>query len=165
MSMKKSLFFVWFIFVSILLTWCSQQKDIPEQSVTPISQNESTIQQDYSNLQSKISAEKIEIIEFHNTNRCASCLRMEELLKKTLSQNFPNEIKDGKVVFSDINIDLPENNEIATKYQAWWLSVFINAITSGQDNIEQETDAWRLIWDEIQFIDYMTKRINALLGK
>lgn len=112
-----------------------------------------------------VKADKIEIIEFHNTQRCATCLKAEELLKKTLDTKFSSEVKNWVIGFKDINIELPENAEISNKFQATGLSVAINSITSWKDNIEYDMWGWQLISNEDQYITYFEKKINNLLGK
>lgn len=115
------------------------------------------------NQSDNVKSEKIEIIEFHNTQRCATCLKAEELLKKTLDTKFNEEQKAWIVSFKDINIDLPENQEITNKFQATWLSVGVNSIINWIDNLEYDMWWWRLIWNEKQYISYFEDKINNLL--
>jgi hypothetical protein len=149
---------------SLFLIGCSQTTPTNNTpAITQISDSTINENQEYSQFQSKIAADKIEIILFHATNRCYSCNKMEELVQKTLEENFEKELDNKKISFQEINWELPENKEIVEKYKAWGLSLFINWVTNGQENIEQETTAWRLISNESAFKEYMKNKINTLL--
>ncbi|MGB2762602.1 MAG: nitrophenyl compound nitroreductase subunit ArsF family protein [Minisyncoccales bacterium] len=113
----------------------------------------------------KNSADKIEIMHFHATHQCWSCITVGEYALKTIKEKFPEEYKNGTIVFRDINGELPENKDIVMKYQARGSSLFINTITDGQDSIEEDIKVWRLITNETQFIDYFENKLKNLLGK
>ncbi len=84
---------------------------------------------------------------------------------ETVYEYFQPELRDGKIEFREINIDLPENKALAQKFQASGSALFINAIYNGQDNINEDTRVWRLTQDEVQFKSYLKDKINNLLGK
>lgn len=111
------------------------------------------------------SADKIEVVHFHATQQCYSCITVGELALKTIKEKFPEEYANGKIVFRDINGELQENRDMVMKYRAGGSSLFVNAIKDGQDNIEEDTTVWRLISDENQFMDYFQGRLNKLLGE
>jgi thioredoxin-related protein len=108
-------------------------------------------------------AEKVQVFVFHSNNRCYSCETMGKLTKATIEKYFQNEIKEGKVEFREINVDLPENKEIAQKFEATGSSIFINAIIDGVDNIKEETQLWRLLSNKQNFSDYLTKKVKEKL--
>lgn len=113
----------------------------------------------------KNSADKIEIYYFHRTQRCYSCNTLGQYVKETIEQKFSEEIKSGRIDFREINVDLPENKEVAKKFQAGGSSLFINAIKNGKDNINQDTNVWRLLNNEYQLKNYLENKINLILGK
>ena len=113
----------------------------------------------------KISAEKIEVVHFHATQQCWSCITVGEYALKTIKEKFPEEYKNGAIVFRDINGELPENKDMVMKYQARGSSLFVNAITAGKENIEEDITVWRLVSNESQFISYFQDKLNKLLGK
>ena len=116
-------------------------------------------------IQATKPAEKIQVYLFHSTNRCYSCVTMGQYVKATVEEFFQPELRDGKVEFKEINIDLPENKELAAKYQAAGTSLFINAIIDGNDNIQEESQAWRLLGNQKTFSDYFSKKIRSLIGE
>lgn len=113
----------------------------------------------------KNSTDKIEVVHFHAARQCWSCITVGKYALKTIQEKFPEEYQNGIIVFKDINVELPENRNIAMKYQAGGSSLFVNAITDNQDNIEEDVKVWRLITNETQFIDYFENKLKNLLGK
>lgn len=108
-------------------------------------------------------AEKVQVFLFHSTSRCSSCITAGKYTAEMVEQNFPEELKSGKIEFREINVDLPENKEIANKFKASGTSLFINPIIDGQDNIEEEVGAWRLLSDKQGFITHLSNKIKALI--
>jgi len=117
------------------------------------------------NLMSKtrIGAEKIEVVHFHATQQCWSCITVGEYALKTIKEKFSEEYKSGKIVFKDINSELPANKDIVAKYQASGSSLFINAIKDGKDNIQEDVSVWRYVSNETTFINYFENKLRSLL--
>lgn len=129
-------------------------------SITPSkTKNVSAIQEQ------KQPADKVEVMYFHATARCISCTTIGKYTGETVNEYFQSELKSGKIEFREINVDLPENRELAFKFQASGSSLFLNAITDGEDNITEDVTVWRLINDEGRFKTYLKDKIDNLLGK
>ena len=73
-------------------------------------------------------------------------------------------MKSGQIDYREINVDLPENKEVARKFQASGSSLFINRIKDGQETIEQDTNIWRFLSDEAGFKSYLADKIKSYLG-
>jgi hypothetical protein len=116
-------------------------------------------------IKEEIIAEKIEIVHFHGTHQCWSCITVGEYALKTIKEKFPEEYKNGTIVFKDINGELAENKDIVMRYRANGSSLFVNAIKGGVDNIEEDVTVWRLVTNEDQYTSYFQNKINSLLGK
>jgi len=158
MNLKHSfLLLIFIIGLAIILTGCSNSN----------AQVNNTNSNSQDLLMSKASqaAEKIEVVHFHATQQCWSCKTVGEFALKTIKDKFPEDYKNGTIVFKDINGELPENRDLVIKYQASGSSLFINAITNGQDKIEEDVTVWRLINNESQFVNYFENKIKTLLGK
>lgn len=113
--------------------------------------------------QEKVVADKIEVIHFHGTHQCWTCITVGEYALATIKEKFPQEYQSGKIVFKDINGELSENKEIVIKYQARGSSLFVNAISNGQDNIEEDTKVWNLVTDKEKFAEYFENKLKTLL--
>jgi len=110
-------------------------------------------------------AEKIEVVHFHAAQQCWSCITVGKYALKTIEEKFPEEYRNGAIIFKDINAESSENNEIVMKYQARGSSLFVNAVVDGKDNIEEDVSVWRLVSNESQFINYFQNKLSSLLKK
>ncbi|MFA6171108.1 MAG: nitrophenyl compound nitroreductase subunit ArsF family protein [Patescibacteria group bacterium] len=113
----------------------------------------------------EIPADKVQVFLFHAAQRCATCIAIGKLAGETVNERFRDELKAGKIEFKEINIDLPENKELALKFQASGSALFLNSNYNGEDHIVQNTKVWQLTGNPTAFKDYLEGRINALLGK
>ena len=108
-------------------------------------------------------ADKIEVLNFHRTQRCWSCSTLGKLSEKTVGEKFADEVAGGKVIFKAVNIELPENKEIINLYQASGSSLYINAIKDGKNNIVQNMKVWQLLSNEPAFTNYLETQLRSLL--
>ena len=123
-------------------------------------------QKDTSNMSIAVaSAQKVEVFLFHRTQRCTTCIAIGKLSGQTVEERFGQEVLSGKVVFREVNVDEPQNKELAEKFKASGSALFINAIRGGSDNIQEDVNVWRLTGDEAAFKNYLAGKINGLLGK
>lgn len=83
--------------------------------------------------QAKAVVPKILIYSFHVTNRCASCIAIEESVKKTLEVYFKNEVKSGQIKLNVLNVDDEANEKIAEKYQAFGSGLFVTRVYQGKE--------------------------------
>ncbi|MFA6376960.1 MAG: nitrophenyl compound nitroreductase subunit ArsF family protein [Candidatus Paceibacterota bacterium] len=110
-------------------------------------------------------AEKVEVFLFHRNQRCTTCIAIGKLSGETVAERFGQEAMGGRVVFREVNIDEPQNKELAEKFKAGGSALFINAIRGGIDNIQEDTQVWRLAGDQPAFKNYLETKIKTLLGK
>ena len=157
--MKKTSFVIFILFFSIILTGCSNQNNNQASAVKTGQENKVN-----SSLSDEKTADKLEVYYFHGTARCVSCMAIGEFVAKTMSENFSTQMENGLIDYREINVDLPENKEIAKKFKASGSSLFINRIKDGQDNIEQDTKVWQLTKDEMKFKAYLKDKIDTYLG-
>lgn len=108
-------------------------------------------------------AEKIEVFVFHATQRCISCINIGKYTKAVIEDKFSEEYKSGKIIFKEINIDLPENFKIVQEYSVGGSALYINVIKNGKNNHEQDTTVWRLVTNEPQLKNYFESKLKALL--
>ena len=116
-------------------------------------------------METKQKVDRIEIIDFHSTRRCASCMGMERNAKATLEKYFKKELESRKITFQTINVEEsnPQTATLVQKYQATGSSLFINVIQNGEDHIEQDVGAWRYARQNEQFQVYFREKISNLL--
>ena len=110
-------------------------------------------------------ADKVQVFTFHSTQRCTTCIAIGKLSGETVEKYYQAELKSGKIEVREINIDLPENKDLAKKFQASGSALKSNAISDGQDHITEDTAVWRLTSNPEQFKSYLKNKIDKLLGK
>lgn len=86
------------------------------------------------------SGDYVEVLYFHGKQRCATCLAIESNTKAALESSFAEQLENGKVVFGEIDLSLPENEEIAEEYEAAWSSLFIVGHENGQESRKNLTE-------------------------
>lgn len=59
----------------------------------------------------------VEAIYFHNTRRCGWCVKLQKSSQEALEELYAEELKNGKVNFSSVNLQQPEGAELAKRYQ------------------------------------------------
>jgi ATP-dependent protease HslVU (ClpYQ) ATPase subunit len=110
-------------------------------------------------------AEKVQIYAFHSSKRCYSCKTMGQYTRNTLDEKFQSELQNGKIEFREINVDLPENRELAEKFRATGSSLFVNTIIDGEDSIKEETQVWRLLSNKDAFSKYLSGKLRGIIGE
>jgi len=139
--MKKILISIAIIFSIIILSACSKE-------------NEQIIEKSLKN------ADKIEIINFHATYQCYSCVYIGDIMFKIIEKNFKEEYQNGKIILKKIDVDKSENKDIVNKYEARGSSLFFNFITNDIEKIEEDTNIWRLVGNDQAFENYIIKKIR-----
>jgi hypothetical protein len=161
--MKKILLI---LFLSLVLSGCSadesssgvvQPSNLAKQEASP---NTSLPMSSVETL-----ADKVQVFLFHSTQRCSTCIAIGKLAGETVNERFQDELQAGRIEFREVNIDLPENKELARKFQASGSALFLNSINSEGDHIAQDIKVWRLTGNPTAFKDYLENEINTLLGK
>jgi hypothetical protein len=77
---------------------------------------------------------------FHGTNRCATCLAIEDNTQKTLEAYFSREVKEGTVKFQSVNVDEEANAKLAEKYEASGSALFVTKVQKGKETREDMTN-------------------------
>ena len=153
MKIKSGIIILTLAFSSLFLMGCDNKNSAGSSSDAGVIMSE-TIKK----------ADKIEVVHFHATQQCWSCITVGKYALKTIQERFPKEYKKGIIVFRDINGELPENRDLVIKYQARGSSLFVNAIADGQDQIAEDVRVWRLIASEQAFMDYFENQLREFLS-
>lgn len=82
----------------------------------------------------------IDIYYFHRTDRCETCVSIEENTKNVLESDFANEVKDGIISFKSINFEGEDDIEIIKKYEADGPSLFLTRLKKTKETTKNMTD-------------------------
>lgn len=77
--------------------------------------------------------DQVEVLNFYGKHRCTACISIEEKTRLTLETYFVEEMENGLVSFSLINISEKENESITDKFGAYGTSLFLNVIKDGKE--------------------------------
>ncbi len=98
----------------------------------------------------------IQVIQFHNEHRCETCLKIERLTKKTLTDYFPT------IPFSLVNVEEKKNEKLTEQFEAFGTSLFLYNPKTGKK--KDLTDfAFMNAGDEVKFESELKKHIEAFL--
>lgn len=103
----------------------------------------------------------VTVYNFHITNRCVSCIAIEEATTKTLNAYFKEEMKSGKVKRQILNVDDKSNKVISEKYQVFGSGLILARSFKGKENTTDLTgDGFRYARNkEEKFIEILKTRI------
>ena len=107
---------------------------------------------------------KLLVYYFHLTNRCPTCLSIEANTRKVLNDYFKTQVDNGTIVFKTFNVDLPENKEIAKKYNAYGATLTLTGLSGEKEKIVDLTNfAFSKIHTEGAFAPELKMKIEELL--
>ena len=110
-------------------------------------------------------ADRVDVVYFHRTQRCYSCIYAEDGIRYTVETYFADELASGKVTFQSINVQDEVNADIVEKYNnASYLTLCINTVRDGTDHIEAVTDIWLAIGDDEAFVEIVKSKIEKSLN-
>lgn len=109
---------------------------------------------------------RVEILDFYGTHRCATCIAIEENTRYTLDIAFKEEVENGTVVFKLINFDDDKNEDIVTEYLAYGTSLYLNVVKDGKEEHIDLTDfAFKMGNEQVEFSMELEKKIKEQLAK
>ena len=108
---------------------------------------------------------QVMVYYFHVTNRCPSCMAIEKATKKTLDTHFKNEVKQGSVKLTILNVDDEANKAISEKYQVYGSSLIIARVCNGKETTTDMTgDGFKYARNkEEKFIELLKNQVAAYL--
>ena len=82
----------------------------------------------------------IDVYYFHRTDRCETCISIEENTNNVLETHFATEVKDGTISFKSINFEAEEDKELIEKYKANGPSLFLTRMKKTKETTKNLTD-------------------------
>ena len=108
---------------------------------------------------------KVLIYNFHVTNRCVSCIAIEEATTKTLKTYFAAELRQGRIKQYILNVDDDANSKVAEKYQAFGSGLYVTRVFKGKETTTDLTgDGFKFAKNkEEKFIEILKNKISEYL--
>jgi hypothetical protein len=112
----------------------------------------------------KIESSRIDVLYFHATIRCPTCITIEEYTKNTLESEFKNELKNGTITFKSIDFLDTLNEHFQNDYKFESQTLILSKKVNGKEvkwvNLEK-------MWDEVadynRFKKYVVKEIKKII--
>ncbi len=101
---------------------------------------------------------------FHGNFRCYNCFTIEQYAKEAIENYFPEQLKNGRLLFQPINIENKGNEHFIQDYQLYTssliLAVFKNGTQVKWTNLEK---VWNYIRDRDAFFQYVRTEVEKSL--
>ena len=110
-----------------------------------------------------IQADRVELVYFHRSQRCASCIYAEDGVRYTLEKYFEEEMANSIVSFEVYDLGEEENAAVIEEYGAYTSSLFINVIREDTNDIEEVNEIWLVVGDNDAFVETVKNRIEGTL--
>ncbi len=110
------------------------------------------------------TVERVEVMYFHPAQQCYSCRTLGEYTNETVNIFFAPELASGKLVFTEVNLDLPENAHLVKKYEVTGSSLWIGVYDANGFHKEQNVNVWYKINNETEFAQYLQPIIRNRLN-
>ena len=106
----------------------------------------------------------ITVINFHGKKRCRTCLRIGELSRKTVEEEFAAEKDGGKVRWEEIDYEEPANAGNVGHYELVSSTVVVTLWMDGKEVKWIKLDGvWDHVDDEAAFRGYVAGGVRGLL--
>jgi hypothetical protein len=101
---------------------------------------------------------------FHTSYRCVSCRKIEAYATEAIAAGFPNELKDGRLVWRVVNIEEKGNEHFVNDYKIFTKSVILVDEWNGQQRSWKNLPKiWELLGDKDRFLRYVRSETSVYL--
>jgi thiol-disulfide isomerase/thioredoxin len=107
---------------------------------------------------------KVIVYYFHGTARCPTCKTIEKYSREAVEHYFPNELKNGKLVFMTMNVEDAANRHYIQDYKLFSKSLVVSLVKQDKEvTWKNLTDVWKLVGDKDKFFQYVKDEVENLL--
>ena len=97
----------------------------------------------------------LELVFFHPVPGCDSCEQVGRLANETVTTYFGPEMMAGKITFRDVNLNLPENRDIANRYGAYTESLWMGEYDGTGFHATEIVDIWYYAYNREEYMEYL----------
>lgn len=116
--------------------------------------------------EAQAQAQKVVAYYFHTTYRCYTCRLIETLSEEALKRGFTEALKEGRLEWRPVNVQLLENRHFIQDYQLFTKSLVVAKIKGGRQvewkNLER---VWELVGDKSAFLKYVQNEVRQYLER
>jgi hypothetical protein len=175
MKINHSIKFFGFVLSVLIICGCNpsnkktdNQEKIDTAAQSKIISADTTAVHDTTNkaiAEQKKELPQVFVYNFHVTNRCSSCIAIEEATTKTLNTYFSAEVKQGRIKRQILNVDDDFNKAISEKYQVFGSALIVSRIFNKKETTTDLTgDGFKFAKNkEEKFIEILKNKITEYL--
>lgn len=103
---------------------------------------------------------------FHTTFRCASCRSIEAYSREAIESRFAGAIKDGRLVWRVVNVEVKGNEHFMKDYGLYTKSlVLVNEVRGKRSQWKNLSRVWELLPDKSKFVKYVQNELASYLAE
>lgn len=108
---------------------------------------------------------KVVAYYFHNTQRCVTCLKIEEWSEAALRNAFPEAFADGEMEWRAVNMEEPQNEHFVDEYDLAFSTLVLVDFHEGVERAwAKMDDVWELVHeDQVPFDKYVVDQAREYL--
>jgi len=100
---------------------------------------------------------------FHNTHRCATCLKIEETAKSIMESEFAGAFAEGRLEW--FSIDMEQERQYIAPYDLSMPTLVLARYVGGEEKEWVALgDTWALIRSDVRFSRYIENSVRAFFG-
>jgi hypothetical protein len=103
----------------------------------------------------------VAVYYFHSTTRCEDCLRIEQMAKTIVREDFPQAVADGTLWWRSCNVDLPENLHFIFDFDLTANELVVVRFQEDRPSHWQKVpEVWKWAWDREGLRVLLTEKIS-----
>jgi hypothetical protein len=107
----------------------------------------------------------VDVVYFHRTERCESCLNAENYTRETLETHFDDQLKNGWMSLRVLDVEKEENAAVVKKYDAAGSALYLSILIQGTEYLCPNQDIWFFTTNKYLFVDTLKKKLTSLLER
>ncbi|MDD4904164.1 MAG: nitrophenyl compound nitroreductase subunit ArsF family protein [Candidatus Bipolaricaulis sp.] len=101
---------------------------------------------------------------FHNKDRCATCLEIEQTAREAVEENFPSELADGRLTWIALNMEEAANRPYIDQFDLAMPTLVVVRVKGGAvEEWEPLSDTWGLVRNAVRLSMYVTDHVRRSL--
>ncbi len=107
----------------------------------------------------------VDVLYFHRTQRCESCLNAENYTRETLETHFADRLKNGWMSLRVLDMEKKENAALVQKFDVGGSALYLSIWIQGTEYLCPNQDIWFFTSNKYLFVDTLKKKIASLAGR
>ncbi len=102
---------------------------------------------------------------FHRTQRCPTCLTIEEYAKQSIEEGFKDELADGLIEYKPVNIEKPGNEHFEEDYNLTAQALVLVRLQDGKAaDWRNLPKVWEVVEDYGAFTQYVESEVTRFVA-